>query len=118
MLKIFSKYVSIGIVNTLIHWTIFAILISQGISQAISNLVAFLVAVSFSFVANAKWTFNSNATGIKYILYVSFLGAVAIISGMIADKLKSPPIVTIISFSFLSLVIGFIYSKFFIFRKW
>ncbi|EAB6803427.1 GtrA family protein [Escherichia coli] len=117
MLKVFSKYISIGIINTLIHWTIFAILIAQGVSQSISNLIAFLVAVSFSFVANAKWTFKSNATGIKYFFYVSFLGIVALTLGMIADKLKSPPIITLIFFSSISLVIGFIYSKYFVFRR-
>ncbi len=46
----FLKYFSIGIVNTVLHWLMFSIcffIISA--NQATSNLVAFLVAVTFSF---------------------------------------------------------------------
>lgn len=87
-----------------------------GMNQAISNLVAFCVAVTFSFFVNAKWTFKSKATTGRYVAFVIFMGAMAALTGYIADRLHAPALITLIAFSGLSLVAGFIYSKFIVFR--
>jgi len=116
MLKIFARYTSIGVVNTLIHWVTFAVCIESGLPQSISNLIAFCVAVTFSFFANAKWTFNSQATTARYMMYVAFMGAVAALIGFCADKLGISPVFTLVFFSAISLVCGFLYSKFIVFR--
>jgi len=117
MLKLFSKYLSVGVLNTIIHWTIFLGLIRFfGISQSIANLTAFCFAVSFSFIVNAKWTFQSEATLVKYTLYILFMGALAWGTGWIADFSALPPLATLIVFSFVSLLCGFLYSKFFVFK--
>lgn len=118
MLKLFSRYVSVGVVNTAIHWLCFACLLHFfGASQAVSNVVAFCVAVTFSFFANAKFTFNSQATTGRYIAFVVFMGVMAMLTGFIADQLNAPPILTLVAFSAFSLVAGFIYSKFIVFRE-
>ena len=44
MLKLFARYASVGAVNTLIHWIIFAALYSQGFNQSMSNFAAFCCA--------------------------------------------------------------------------
>ncbi|HAU5602564.1 TPA: GtrA family protein [Citrobacter koseri] len=117
MLKLFSRYVSVGVVNTAIHWLCFVGLLHFfGASQAISNVTAFCVAVTFSFFANAKFTFNSQATTGRYIAFVVFMGVMAMLTGLIADQLKAPPILTLVAFSAFSLIAGFIYSKFIVFR--
>lgn len=116
MLKIFARYISVGVINTLIHWISFAFLIERGMQQSLSNLIAFCVAVTFSFFANAKWTFDSEATTIRYIMYVFFMGMVAVMIGSYGDRMKINPIVTLIVFSAISLVCGFVYSKYIIFR--
>lgn len=117
LLKLFSRYVSVGVLNTAIHWVCFAIMLSLlGFNQAISNLVAFCVAVTFSFFVNAKWTFKSKATKGRYAAFVVFMGAMAALTGYVADLLHSPAIITLIAFSAFSLVAGFIYSKFIVFR--
>lgn len=74
------------------------------------------MAVTFSFFANARWTFNSEATTIRYIMYVFFMGMIAVMIGSYADRLKVSPVVTLVVFSGISLVCGFIYSKYIIFR--
>lgn len=117
MLKIFSKYASVGVVNTLIHWIFFAIMSRAGLSQSLSNFSAFCIAVTFSFLANARWTFNSQATRGRYILYVLFMGVLAAAVGWYADDMKINPIITLVTFSVISLVCGFVYSKFVIFRE-
>lgn len=116
MVKLFVRYVSVGVVNTLIHWVIFAALYFQGLSQSKSNFAAFCCAVTFSFFANAKWTFNSEATTIRYLLYLFFMGGMASAVGAYGDNLQLNPVITLIVFSAISLVCGFIYSKFIVFK--
>ncbi|HGG2397191.1 TPA: GtrA family protein [Escherichia coli] len=117
MLKLFVKYTSIGVLNTLIHWVVFGVCIYVAhTSQALANFTGFVVAVSFSFFANARFTFKASTTAMRYMLYVGFMGILSVIVGWAADKCSLPPIVTLITFSAISLVCGFVYSKFIVFR--
>ncbi|MDU4290024.1 GtrA family protein [Mixta calida] len=116
MLRLFSKYVSVGVLNTVIHWIVFGACWSMGASQSIANLIAFIVAVTFSFCVNARYTFGSRVTPGRYILYVAFMGAMAASVGAMSDCLELNPIVTLILFSAISLVMGFFYSRFIVFR--
>ena len=117
MLKLFAKYTSIGVINTLIHWVVFAICIYMfHSSQALANFAGFVVAVSFSFFANARFTFEAKTTTLRYMLYVGFMGTLSAAIGWAADKCGMAPIVTLFAFSTISLVCGFIYSKFIVFR--
>lgn len=117
MVKLFTKYASIGVLNTLIHWIIFSSLFATGQSQALSNFSAFSVAVTFSFFANAKWTFSAKTTTARYMMYVIFMGALAATFGLGADRVNLNPVVTLVSFSAISMVCGFIYSHYVIFRE-
>lgn len=117
MIRLFTRYASVGVVNTLIHWSVFGVMYHFGFRQSVSNLCAFCVAVTFSFFANAKWTFNVQATTAKYLLYTVFMGAMALAVGWGADRVQLNPILTLVLFSAVSLVCGFAYSKLFIFRE-
>ncbi len=117
MLKLFAKYTSIGIINTVIHWVVFAICIYVlHTNQALANFAGFVIAVSFSFYANAKFTFNASTTTTRYMLYVGFMGTLSATVGLAADMCGLPPLLTLVAFSAISLVCGFIYSKFIVFR--
>lgn len=117
MLKLFSKYAVIGVLNTLIHWVVFAVLVyALQTGQALANFGGFVVAVSFSFFANARFTFKSSTTTMRYMLYVGFMGTLSAAIGWEADKVGMSPILTLIIFSAISLICGFIYSKFIVFR--
>ncbi|MDK9115897.1 GtrA family protein [Salmonella enterica subsp. enterica serovar Indiana] len=76
----------------------------------------FVIAVSFSFYANARFTFNASTTTLRYMMYVGFMGTLSAVVGWMADQCSLPPLVTLITFSAISLVCGFIYSRFIIFR--
>ncbi|WP_114193445.1 GtrA family protein [Edaphovirga cremea] len=117
MSKLFTQYMTIGILNTLIHWVTFAICIKNGQSQSLSNFIAFCVAVTFSFFANARWTFSAEATTIRYMMYVFFMGMIATLIGSYADRLQINPVATLVLFSGISLVCGFLYSKYIIFSE-
>ncbi|MFY9994442.1 MAG: GtrA family protein [Leclercia sp.] len=118
MFKLFTKYASIGVLNTAMHWIIFSICVyAFHTSQALANVVGFAVAVSFSFFANARFTFKSTISTTRYLLYVGFMGALSGIVGWIADECAMVPIITLVIFSAISLICGFFYSRFIVFRK-
>jgi MFS family permease len=50
------------------------------------------------------------------MLYVAFMGSLSAVVGWIADRSGLQPIFTLIIFSAISLVCGFFYSKFIVFR--
>jgi len=116
MIKFFYRYVSVGVVNTAIHWLVFGLSYMAGQSQSISNMLAFMVAVTFSFFANARFTFGSKVSPGRYILYIGFMGAMAASVGAMSDKMAINPVITLIIFSIISLFMGFFYSKFIVFR--
>lgn len=88
-----------------------------GVNQAAANFIAFLVAVSFSFFANAKFTFKAEATSKGYVLYVGFMGVMSLITGKVSDHYHINPLITLIEFSAISLICGFLFSKFVIFKE-
>lgn len=114
----FIKYFIIGILNTAIHWLVFFILHLQGqLSQSFSNLYAFAVAVTFSFFCNARFTFRDRPTLKRYLLFTSFMGAISWLTGDVGDRLALPPLATVVVFSLISLIMGFFYSKYIVFRS-
>lgn len=116
MKKQFSSYALIGVFNTAIHWLFFLILYSFDLSQAKANLFSFFVASLFSYVVNSKITFQEKLNLFRYLIF--FLG-MALISwsvGKGSDIYQLNPLVTLIVFSFVSLVLGFLWSKFVVFK--
>lgn len=105
------KYAIIGIANTLIHAAIF-FLLTFSINQSLANLIAFFVAASFSFYANAKFTFKAAPKRWKYAAFVLFMGLMSYWLGYFCDLFKIFPFFTFILHCFFSLIIGFLFSKF------
>lgn len=87
------------------------------LNQALSNLGAFCFAVTFSFFANARYTFKAKATSGRYVLYLGFMGGLSAATGWIADACELPALFTLIAFSAISLICGFFYSKLIVFRS-
>ncbi|USW94951.1 GtrA family protein [Pseudomonas proteolytica] len=55
MINLFSRYATIGVLNTAVHWAaFFGAIYLFGLSQSISNLCAFCIAVTFSFYFECK----------------------------------------------------------------
>ncbi|WP_413738985.1 GtrA family protein [Sodalis sp. RH21] len=118
MLKTFSMYAMVGVINTLIHWAAFGLFhYWAGMDQTLSNFCAFCIAVTFSFFVNARFTFKKTATTMRYIFYIVFMGAMALTVGWLGDRLHAPAIITLIVFSGVSLICGFFYSKFIVFKE-
>lgn len=116
-MEIFRKYFNVGIINTLIHWIIFYISYTLTNIQSISNFIGFFIAVSFSYVFNSLYTFKQKTSPQKYIIFLFFMSVLSFSLGYISDITKIQPIFTLIIFSSLSLVIGFIFSKYIVFKE-
>ncbi|MNI63889.1 hypothetical protein D3C73_1192990 [compost metagenome] len=113
-----SSYSVIGVANTLIHWQIFFLLsVAFGFTQATSNLAAFCVAASFSFYMNALYTFDAKASVGGYLLFMLAMGALSLGVGHVGDVWRLHGLLTVALFSALSLVFGFLFSKYVVFRE-
>lgn len=112
----FLRYALIGVFNTAIHGAVMTLLVKGGTMRlAIANATAFLCAVTFSFFANAHWTFTSTVSPSRYLTFVVFMGCLAYGTGYVGDKLKAPGAVVFCFFTVLSLAIGFAFSRHFVF---
>jgi putative flippase GtrA len=115
----FFRYVSVGILNTLLHWIVFLIFhLLLGVNQATSNLIGFASAVTASFFLNAYWTFKVPLNIIRYVMFVSCLGSVNYLLGYLADVFTLSPVITLVLSSALSLMLGFVFSNFVVFRRY
>jgi len=115
--KGFFSYSLVGLANTLIHWQIFFVLrVAFGLNQAMSNFAAFCVAASFSFYVNALYTFEAKTSVLGYVLFLGVMGALSYIVGYLGDRWHVHGLLTVAVFSLLSLVIGFLLSRFVVFR--
>src|SRR5690606_6477680 len=54
------RFIVVGLANSAIDFAVFAGLAWLGIAALLANLLAWAVAVSFSFAVNSRWTFESS----------------------------------------------------------
>lgn len=107
----FFKYLIVGIFNTAIHVAVFAALQAAGNDQVFSNLVAFIVALSFSYIANAWFTFRVPVSLMRYCVFVAGMGSLSASLGHLADSRSWPPPLTVGLFCLISLPLGFVFSR-------
>jgi len=120
-LPAFFKYLIVGVFNTAIHVAVFtAMHLFAGTDQAISNLTAFFVALSFSFLVNSRYTFRVPLSLLRYLVFVVGMGSLSLALGAIADAQGWRPAATVMLYSVISLVLGFLLSRWIIAerRKW
>lgn len=84
-----AKFSGIGVINTLIHTAVVVLCIERlGVHPSLANAVAFVVANSFSYWANRRWNFKTEASLGQYgrFLLVSLAGLTitVLVSGLAA----------------------------------
>ena len=110
--KELSTYAGIGIANTLIYWQLFFVLTTAAeLSQAASNVSAFLVAATFSVYMHALYTFHAKESVLCYLAYVGGMGVMSYVVGHFADAWRIQGWVTVASFSLLSLIGGLCFFR-------
>lgn len=115
--RVFFTYSLVGLANTLVHWQIFFVLrVAIGLDQSISNLAAFCVAASFSYYLNALYTFDAKHSVRGYVVFLCVMGVLSYAVGYLGDRWRLHGLLTVAVFSLLSLVFGFLLSRFLVFR--
>jgi putative flippase GtrA len=115
--RVFFTYSLVGLANTLVHWQIFFVLrVAIGLDQSISNLAAFGIAASFSYYLNAFYTFEAKTSLTGYVFFLCVMGALSFIVGYLGDRWQVHGLLIVTVFSLLSLVFGFLLSRFVVFR--
>ncbi len=92
IIKLFTGFSIIGIINTFIHTIIVIFLVEYfQMFSVYANIIGFISANIFSFIMNSKYNFKSNISLNKYIkfLSVSIVGLIVTISmSSLAELLK------------------------------
>lgn len=117
LLAIFKKYCAVGVMNTILHWGVFFLLIALiDLATGWANLIAFFVAVSLSYYLNARYTFEAAPTKSGYFYFVVFMAILSFTIGWFTDSLQLAPFFALVIFSMLSLISGFLYLRYIAFR--
>ena len=68
--KSLISYGIFGVLTTVINIASYALCYNKlGISNVVSNIIAWVLAVLFAFVTNKLWVFDSKSTELKVVLY-------------------------------------------------
>lgn len=138
-------YIIFGILTTAVSWGSYTVFVKLGISVFWSNLISWVCAVAFAFVTNKLWVFESKswkskivlkeastfvasrgATGVLEIALVPILAKIGfdnvfynILNGMNIklELLFTEGIYSKISVAFIIVILNYIFSKLFIFKK-
>ena len=121
------RYLVFGALSTIVNIVVFVICARiANLSAAVSNTIAWIVAVLFAYVTNKIYVFNSKTTGVKNLVreILSFFGArIATLVletaflWVVIDKLGFNEIFMKIISNIIVIILNFIFSKIFIFKK-
>ena len=112
----FFAYCAIGVLNTVVHYAVFAATLMVINSQALANTFAFGVAVTVSFFLNSKITFKKKTSFFRFLKLALASGFVALIFGAMGDIFALHPTLTFVAYVLVNPVIGFLLAKFFVFK--
>ena len=120
------SYLIFGVLTTLVDWLVYPVLRWLGHSVALSSAGSWAAAVLFAFVTNKLFVFQSYTFRLKALTreFVSFVSC-RILSGLfsigamvvIVDFMGWNEWLGKIAVSAISLVLNYIFSKLFIFKK-
>ena len=85
MLKLISRYAELALSTPRFTGRCLRLFSSCSSPAGYGKLWCILRCGDVFFFANARWTFSSAATPLRYLLYVSFMGGMAALVGWMAD---------------------------------
>lgn len=121
----FLKFGLIGVLNTVISYVVYLILIKLGIHYIVSNLISFSVSVVNSFCWNQKYVFTGNRNRIWWKTfaktYISYAGTGIVLSSLLlflwidifGITKEIAPMMSLV----LTVPINFIVNKFWAYRE-
>lgn len=119
----FIKFGLVGVLNTLINWIIFALLNFLGVYYILSNIIAYVIATTNSYIWNSKWVFKYNGkdkketTGKFIILNLIGLALNTTILYLLVDMLGLNKLVALVITTAIVMVINYIVNKMWVFKE-
>lgn len=125
--KFIILYGIFGVLTTVINIGVYGVLYSGlGVSNVISNVIAWIISVLFAFITNKLWVFESKSFNFK--LFVKELGSFTVCrvaTGVLdlgimfvgVDLLKGPAIILKIASNIIVIILNYVMSKIFVFKK-
>ncbi len=126
-------YFITGVMTTLVNWAVYALCVETfGWNVAVSNAVAWVIAVIFAYVTNKLWVFRSFNWELRFVLREAFLFVSARILTGIFEIVSVPLLVEIglnqpffgvkgmwakILVSAIVMVLNYVFSKLIVFRS-
>ena len=139
MKKLFERYRElivyfiVGVMTTLVNWVCYAAGVElAGWSVAVSNVIAWIAAVAFAFVANKIWVFRSFSWKPGFVLREAALFVSARILTGVLEMGGVPLLVSLgmdqtlfgvrgmvakVAVSVIVLILNYVFSKLIIFKK-
>ncbi|AFK85385.1 GtrA family protein [Thermoanaerobacterium saccharolyticum JW/SL-YS485] len=117
----FIKFNLVGIVNTLVDFSVFTVLTFFGMYYMAAQVISYSCGVVNSFIMNKYWTFGDKSTphGYEVFKFIAVNGVSLAVSLSILYPLK--PILGVISAKVIatlfSMMINFVGSKLWVFKK-
>lgn len=118
-------YIIFGGLTTLVNIVAYQIFFMY-YSNVFSNVIAFIISVLFAYITNKLYVFNSKGTSLKVLLkeMLSFFSC-RIITGILditfmaicVDMLLLPPLIMKIISNVFVIIINYLFSKLFIFKR-
>ena len=125
--KFIILYGIFGVLTTIINIAVYGILYDAlGVSNVLSNIAAWVLSVLFAFITNKLWVFESKSLNFK--LFMKELGsftACRLATGVLdlgimfvgVDLLKGPAIILKIASNVIVIILNYVMSKIFVFKK-
>lgn len=125
--KSFIAYAIFGVLTTVVNIVVYAVCYEYiGISNVVSNIIAWILAVAFAFVTNKLWVFGSKSTEKNTLIYeIGTFISCRLATGVLdlgimyvgVDVLGFPSIILKVASNILVIILNYVASKLVIFRK-
>lgn len=119
----FIKFALVGVLNTLINWTVFTLLNFINMYYILANIIAYVIATINSYIWNYKWVFeyngeNKKETTFKFvILNLIGLGINTIILYLLVDKFKFNKLIALVITTGIVMIINYLINKIWVFKE-
>ena len=119
-------YLIFGGLTTVVSLVTYWLSLRLGIHELIANVISWICAVSFAYVTNAKWVFESRAVGAAERIreIVSFfagrlatLGVEELIILVFSTWLRFNPMLVKLAGQIVVVILNYVVSKLFVFKK-
>lgn len=125
------NYLIIGVLTTvvsLVSFYLVRIFVFTNDSQfdiQLANVISWVLAVLFAFVTNKKYVFESKSTGYQkflemikfYVSRLTTLGVEMFVMWLLTSPLKVDDMISKIIVQFIIVILNYVFSKLFVFKK-